>query len=104
MPFAETSQTPDPESSIDRFLLPGLLWHTETPTATIVPTCFSEHLDGSCLVLTAGDGYSLEEARKKREQDKLLAAADAKKRGVRAYVQELRTYAPARLCNIVFWF
>jgi len=38
----------------------------------------------------AGDGYSLEEARKKREEDKLLAAADAKKQGVRAYVQELR--------------
>lgn len=53
-------------------------------------------------MLTAGDGYSLEEARKKREEDKLLAAADAKKRGVRAYVQELRTYAPARLSNIVF--
>ena len=48
---------------------------------------------------TAGDGYSLEEARKKREEDKLLAAAEAKKRGVRAYVQELRTYAPASLCN-----
>jgi hypothetical protein len=37
-----------------------------------------------------GDGYSLEEARSKREEDKLLAAADAKKQGVRAYVQELR--------------
>ncbi|KAL0027158.1 hypothetical protein WJX79_011044 [Trebouxia sp. C0005] len=40
--------------------------------------------------LESGDGYSLEEARNKREEDKLLAAADAKKQGVRAYVQELR--------------
>jgi hypothetical protein len=39
-----------------------------------------------------GDGYSLEEARNKREEDKLLAAADAKKQGVRAYVQELRKW------------
>lgn len=54
-------------------------------------------MNGSCVGLTAGDGYSLEEARKKREEDKLLAAADAKKRGVRAYVQELRKYGPARL-------
>ncbi|KAL3160143.1 hypothetical protein ABBQ32_010912 [Trebouxia sp. C0010 RCD-2024] len=38
----------------------------------------------------SGDGYSLEEARRKREEDKLVAAADAKKQGVRAYVQELR--------------
>lgn len=56
----------------------------------------SKHVTSSCFVLTSGDGYSLEEARKKREEDKLLAAADAKKRGVRAYVQELRTYAPTQ--------
>lgn len=42
------------------------------------------------LIHMTGDGYSLEEARNKREEDKLLAAADAKKQGVRAYVQELR--------------
>lgn len=46
----------------------------------------------SDCVVTAADGYSLEESRKKREEDKLLAAADAKKQGVRAYVQELRKY------------
>lgn len=57
----------------------------------------------SSLVLITGDGYSLEEARKKREEDMLLAAADAKKQGVRAYVQELRAYAPARLCNLGCW-
>ena len=58
-------------------------------------------MGASCVALTAGDGYSLEEARKKREEDKLLATADAKKRGVRAYVQELRKYAPARLYIII---
>ena len=40
--------------------------------------------------LYAGDAYSLEEAKKKKEQDKLQAAADAKKQGVRAYVEDLR--------------
>lgn len=37
-----------------------------------------------------GDAYSLEEARKKMGQDKLQAAADAKKQGVKAYVEDLR--------------
>lgn len=44
----------------------------------------------TCACLHTADGYSLEEARKKKEQDKLQAAADAKKQGVKAYVQDLR--------------
>lgn len=57
-------------------------------------------LNPSPLTIIVGDGYSLEEARRKREEDKLVAAADAKKQGVRAYVQELRKYGPASLPDI----
>ena len=45
---------------------------------------------GNLLRVWLGDAYSLEEARKKKEQDKLQAAADAKKQGVKAYVADLR--------------
>ena len=56
-------------------------------TRRLINTCCLCEL---ASIHTTGDGYSLEEARNKREEDKLLAAADAKKQGVRAYVQELR--------------